>query len=245
MKSYYKRKQFIATSHMDSQNKLSLQACMGFLQDISTEHCIPLGFEHANFLATRNAFWVITKVKLHIFDMPTAGDTVKLETFMVKPTAVRFERDCIISRGKKVLVSAKMEWVVLDADTHRPRSVKSIDYPTNLKYKNKRAMEDKFQQISASFTPQDLCYSRTVYLGDTDLNFHVNNCVYNRFVLDCFSTEELKSKNLTDYEIHFISECVAGVQLDFYRKDEENESIIEARCADKPIIRAKLVFVQK
>ncbi len=244
MKSYYQRKQFLSTAQMDVSNRLGLQACMGLFQDIATEHCIPLGWDHAGFLAKNHAFWAVTKIKLHINQMPTVGDTVTLKTWMTEPSVVRFERDCSILLGKQSLVNAKMEWVVLDAETHRPRGLKTIDYPTGLKYLPERALADGFEQITVDVSKAKKCYSRTIYYGDTDLNHHTNNCVYSRFVLDCFDEQFLLSHRLTDYEIHFVNESHAGEVLDFYKIDDGNASLVEARVADKVIVRAKLVFAQ-
>ncbi|MCM1404261.1 MAG: thioesterase [Prevotella sp.] len=244
MKSYYQRQQFLTTAQMDASNKLSLQACMGLFQDIATEHCIPLGWDHASFLAKNHAFWVVTKIKLQIEQMPTVNDVVTLKTWMTEPSVVRFERDCSISLGKQRLVNAKMEWVVLDADTHRPRALKTIDYPQGLKYLPERAMESGFEQISLDVKNAQKCYRRTIYYGDTDLNHHTNNCVYSRFVLDCFDEQFWDSQRLTAYEIHFINESHAGEVLDFYRIDDGHTSLVEARVGDKVIVRAKLVFAE-
>ena len=242
MKSYYGRKQFLTTSQMDANNQLSLMACMGMFQDIATEHCIPLGWDHSGFLAKNHAFWAVTKIKLRIKQMPTAFDWVTLETWMTPPTVVRFERDCRIIMGKQTLVEAKMEWVVLDATTHRPRAVKTIDYPTNLKYLSERTIEEGFDQLEIDPQQATKCYSRTIYYSDTDLNHHTNNCVYSRFVLDCFDEQFLLQHQLIDYEIHFVNESHSGEVLDFYKVDHDNTSIVEARTADKVIVRAKLVF---
>ena len=230
---------------MDANNKLSLQACMGLFQDIATEHCIPLGWEHSQFMANNNAFWVVTKIKLQIDQMPTSGDNVTIKTWMAKPTAVKFERNCSITKNKTPIVKAKMEWVVLDAVTHRPRGVKTINYPEGLKYLPQQALEDKFAQITLDQEATNKCLSRTIYYGDTDLNNHTNNGVYSRFVLDCFDTNFLKSNALTDYEIHFVNESHAGEVLDFYKQHLQNsEYLVEAKVKDKTIIKAKLTFLQ-
>lgn len=242
MKSYYSRKQFLTTSQMDANNRLSLTACMGLFQDIATEHCIPLGWDHSGFLAKNHAFWAVTKIKLHINKMPTAFDTVDLQTWMTPPTVVRFERDCRIAMDKQNLVNAKMEWVVLDATTHRPRAVKTIDYPTDLQYLPERALDENFEQIAIDPQQATKCYSRTIYYSDTDLNHHTNNCVYNRFIMDCFDEQFLWQHQLTDYEIHFVNESHCGEVLDFYKVDNGNVSLVEARVADKVIVQAKLVF---
>ena len=206
MKSVYKKKIKIPSYYIDNNKKLSLTAGMGIIQDITSEHCDKLKIDRWSLLENSGAFWVTTKVKVQINKMPELNDLVSVETWTLDCGKVKFERDCAIRNNKETLVNFKTEWVALDEKTKRIRPAKSICYPKNMKNRKKRAINSDFSNFNYEICEKDYCYSRIIFSSDIDVNNHVNNCFYTRFVLDCFSTEELNA-GISEYEIHFINQC--------------------------------------
>lgn len=244
MKNYLHKKLPILSYYIDFSKKLSLPACMGMFQDIANDHGKQIGADRWSLLKNSNAFWVITKVKMQIIEMPELDQKVDVTTWTIDNTAVKFERDCKIAHNGKTLINLRSEWVALDATTRRIRPAKTIAYPFDIKNRKIRAVAEKYSNFSYDISNADLCYSRTILSSDIDVNNHVNNCYYSKFVLDCFSTNFLKENKLTSYEIHFINECTEGETLDLYKKQiTGNIFYVEARVDNKVIVKAELNFL--
>ncbi len=242
MKSVYKTKINIPSYYMDFNKKLSLSALMGIFQDITSTHSDKLKIDRWTLLKTSNAFWVTTKVKLQIMDLPEYSDKITAKTWTIDNTAVKFERDGLISKGKTPLVKIKSEWVALDKDTHKPRAAKTLAFPFGMKNLKTRAIDGKFSNLNYNVSLSDLCYSRIVYSTDIDINHHVNNCYYSKFILDCFNVDYLTQNKLSTYEIHFVNECHEGEKLDFYKIETPDGIFVEGRVEAKSIVKALLKF---
>ncbi len=243
MKNYLQRRLPILSYYMDFEKKLSLPACMGMFQDIANDHGEKLGVDRWSLLKSSNAFWVITKVKMKIKRFPELDQKVDVKTWTIDNTAVKFDRDCTISIVGEELVAIKSEWVALDATTRRIRPAKTIKFPFDMKNIKKRAISEKYSAFSTIVDSNDFVYERKVVSTDIDVNNHVNNCFYSRFVLDCFSVDFLRNHQLTDYEIHFINESTEGETIAFYKKEiAKNVFYVEARVGEKVITKTQLKF---
>lgn len=241
MKNTYSKKMRIPSFYMDNVKTLSVPACMGIIQDITNCHSELMGVDRWSMLKSSNAFWVLTKVKLEINRMPELDEMVKIETWTIDHSAVKFERDCRIWKGKEPLVNIRSEWVTLDGTTRKIRTARSLKFP-NMKNRADRSTEQSFNNLKYEISEDDFCYSRTIYSTDIDVNQHVNNCYYARFVLDAFKVSELTSKKLSGFEIHFVNEAFEGEKLDFYKKEIDGGYFVEAKNAEKVIVRAFLSF---
>lgn len=243
MKNFLCKKVNVSSYNVDFNKNLTLPACMGIFQDIADDHGKKIGADRATLLKTSNAFWVITKVKLQINEFPKLNDKLNVETWTIDNTKVKFERDCCIASNKKPLINIKTEWVALDMATRLIRPAKTLNFPFKMKNRSTRAVIQDFTNFTQSVSQEDFCYGRTIYSSDIDVNNHVNNCYYSRFVLDCFSVEFLQNNKLTEYEIHFLKECKEGEQLSFYKKQlSSNTYYVEARVEDRVIIKVLLKF---
>ena len=242
MENTFKKQIEIPSQKLDLTGRLRMEECMSYLQDVANDHCETLSADRWNLMKSSNAFWVVTKVKVKVEDMPKLDDKLEFETWTIEPTAVKFERDAQIKKEGQVLVSLKSEWVALDADTRKIRPAKTLVYPFAMKNRTDRAIEGKFATLNHEISEKDYCYSRKIYFGDLDINNHVNNCYYSRFVFDCFSSSELMNKKVDTYEIHFVNECREGDELNFYLKDVDGGNYVEARVGDKQIVKAFITW---
>lgn len=242
MKNTFKTKISIPSYYTDSSMKLGLAACMGIFQDITSNHTDILKIDRASLIKNSNAFWVTTKVKLDILDMPSYDERVTAETWTIKPTAVKVERDARIYNGSQTFVNIKSEWAAIDCQTFKPRPIKSLAFPHSLKNRSDRAIEGRFSPLNYNESTAELCYTRKIYSSDIDINNHVNNCYYSKFVLDCFSLDFLNENRLKTYEIHFVNQCYYGEELSFYKTQTEDGVFVFAKTKDKIIIKCLLTF---
>lgn len=242
MENTYKKDFEVSSYNIDKNMNLSLVTTMGILQDIANDHCETLNADRWSLLASSNAYWVTTKVRLDINQMPKMKDNFTAETWCLKNSAVKFERDGRFYNNNQTFINISSEWVAIDATTHKIRPAKTIAFPFDMKCREDRAIEGRFSTLNYVIGATDKVYTRTIYSTDIDVNNHVNNCFYSRFVLDCFSNDYLANHHLKTYEIHFVHEAKEGDILDFYKLDIDGGTYIEARNGEQTVIKVFITF---
>ena len=72
---------------------------------------------------------------------------------------------------------------------------------------------------------------------------HMNNVVYIRLLLDCFSAKELASGMVKSVEAHYASPCLEGETLGVFCRRKERLCRMAVRHADgRPAVLAQIVF---
>jgi len=242
MENTFKNNYRVSSYVIDRNMNINLSTVMGILQDIANDHCEALNADRWSLLKSSNAFWVTTKVKLQINELPQMRQDFVAETWCIKNSAVKFERDSKFFNDDKVFLTATSEWVAIDASSHRIRPAKTIAFPFDMQCREDRAIDGDFSKMNYQIEEENRKYSRKILSSDIDVNNHVNNCFYARFVLDCFDNEFLSKHKLKTYETHFINEAHEGEQLDFYVKKFDEDFYVEARAEDKVVIKTLLKF---
>ncbi len=248
MKNVYEKILVLNANDGDFQSKLSIPAIMRFFQVAAGEHSIIMKMDHFTIVEKNNAFWVITKVKLKIFNLPMWGEKVLLRTWPLLPTSIKCNRDFeFINDKNEVLIQGISEWCILDLDNRRPRRVSSTCYPLNLVHLEKRSFDDNFVHFKTNVLEDELLYERVIRSSDIDLNLHTNNTIYSNMVMDAFSVTNLATHELKDYEIHFSHESKEGETLRIYRSDLENKVLISGieKDSGKIVFQTGIKFVDK
>ena len=80
--------------------------------------------------------------------------------------------------------------------------------------------------------------------SDIDINGHVNSIKYIEHILNLFSMDTFKEKNLRRFEIAYVAESYYGETLGFYLEEKnENEYDIEIRKNNQEVVvRSKVIF---
>ena len=98
-------------------------------------------------------------------------------------------------------------------------------------------------QFSFELTQDDLVYTHHVRATDIDMGRHMNNVVYIRLLLDCFSAKELASGRIKSIEAHYASPCLEGETLGVFCRRKERLCRMAVRHADgRPAVLAQIVF---
>ena len=72
---------------------------------------------------------------------------------------------------------------------------------------------------------------------------HMNNVVYIRLLLDCFSAKELASGAIRTIEARYASPCLEGETLGVFCRREENLCCMAVKHADgRPAVLAQVIF---
>ena len=82
----------------------------------------------------------------------------------------------------------------------------------------RQAIDEPPTRFHDDLTQDELVYPHLVRATDIDMGRHMNNVVYIRLLLDCFSAKELASGNIQSVELHYSTPCFEGEALTVYKK---------------------------
>lgn len=178
-------------------------------------------------VAKKGYTWVVSKQRFEISTYPLWRDELLLTSWMQKPKGPFLQYDYEFGYakdyGKKpdlnapvlhkrvedtamgdVFFKASTQWLLLDVNTLRPVRMEGAEFDT-LTYCQKEALGGRFQKIEL---PADFSYSAAFSPSrlDIDLNGHVNNIEYLRYIFSYIPPELLKEELLvTSLEAQYVS----------------------------------------
>ena len=201
------------------RQKLSSMFCQ--FQDIAGMHAANLGASVARLHEELNLAWVLMRVRVEVDRYPVLGQEVIIETWPQAPRAL-YERDYRIrDKGTgEVVVRAASTWIIMDLRTREIKRDKFLDY-FGLEMDKERAVEGGVGRLKP-VACEELVFEKLMGFSDIDYNEHVNNAVYVEFIMDCFSIEEHRAREIKAIEMHYINEINAGDVLQIRRKTLED-----------------------
>lgn len=207
----------ITSAYASSTVKMGVSQAMLMLQDGFTECFGRLGSDNVAIGEKYNAFWVLTKTKLHFYDLPDWGEDVLVRTFPIDNKMVR-THVCteILSLEGNVYAASVQEMCVLDRTRHRPVKLSMLNYPTEgfpeCTYDKNFEKFPTFDRENA-----DNVIEQQVFCEHIDMSRHMNNVEYVRLAMNTFSLEFIHNNIFTDVETHYLGECREGQLLRVYR----------------------------
>ncbi len=196
----------VDTNNVGLNHKLGLYGILGFLQDIASEHADMLGFGYSNMIE-QGYFWVLTQQKLRMDKWPNWLDDVTIVTWAMPIEGFKAYREFEIFVNNNKIGECSTTWMTLDTSSRKPIIPDFIsekdrirkDYSIGFKA-GKVKLPQNMKQVGVF----------KVYNSDIDMNKHVNNTRYTKWILDSIPVEQYKKLNIVDYEINFTGETFLG-----------------------------------
>lgn len=245
MNNTYKLKHTVSYSELDSNYKLRLDYIFSHFQNIADLHSKEMGTDGEALLKKSNVFWVLTKVKLKIFEMPRFNDNIMLETWPLKAKGVRYDRDFLFSDGDKALVMGASEWCTLDYTTRKLRRVDSVAYPQDMPFREDRSGAGEYLRIKETVGEDDFNHSYHSSFVDIDTNKHTNNVAYLRMILNCFSPEEFEALSIDEMQVSFLAQTFHGDEIKIYKKKTDYGFYIEGRNNENSVFNCVVILKNK
>lgn len=228
---------FIVKSyHTDQNGKLTLPTILHFLQECAWDNARAnnFGFED---LEKQNAFWVLSKIYLEIDEYPNWKDEIQIKTWPKGIDGLFAIRDFQILRNNKVIGNATSYWLILDKLNGRPKRLENFNFLHD-NFLKESAISQKLGKVSINSTAA-IKDRRKVYSSDLDINKHVNNATYVRWILDSYFSEN--KELIKEFEINFLNELKLNDEFTVNSiLDEEEKFYILKDTRDKEICRARL-----
>lgn len=177
--TFYKRSRLVRHHECGTNGAMKLQLMMDCLQDIAAEHAELLGCGMEDLVENKR-IWVLSRLRIRILRFPRLKEELELLTYPSGHDRLQARREYRISCGGEDLVQASSAWVMLDGTTYRPipmEKVFAVPLPEN---SDKPRYFEKFERFQPFEGEDKLCF--TVGAADIDLNDHLNNAVYGRYI---------------------------------------------------------------
>ena len=246
MENYLKKSYTATISDVDFNSRLSLASLLKEYQFLATEHSKIMGMSYFDLMKNDKAFWVLSKIKVKILKaLPNWGDAFSVLTYPKAPTNVRYGRNFkVFDEDENLLAISSSEWCILDVEARKLRRASSItSYPNELKCLDESLETENYTNIDDALNDNMLpLFEKVVRTTDLDMNLHMNNVVYTKIVLDCFSANFLKEHQIREYELHFIKEAPEGTKIDVYKKEVDDNIVIFGKSTDKLLTYFKAVI---
>jgi acyl-ACP thioesterase len=204
----------------------SIQGLSYCLQEAAVNHATEGKFGYEDLSRTNHA-WVLTRQMIKLYRIPVISDQIHIESWVDQTSDFISIRDFhILDTNNQVLGLARTSWMMIDLKARKP-----VKIPGNLRdnfplMKGRIREELPLNKIPMiNHVPAGIIPFRVVY-NDLDMNHHVNNIQYLKWVLDDFSFDFRKKYRLESIESNYLTEALFDDSLiRITEQDPRNELI--------------------
>ena len=218
----------ILSFQIDPSGKLRWASLADLLQEVAWKHADSRDF--GQILFDRGFMWVLSRFEIHVRAMPSWGDTIKIETAgrgIDKLFALREFR--VTDNNGKVLANAMSAWLLLDIKSKRPQRPSAV-LPPEL-FESTPSGDSLPEKI---LLPEQPKTGKTfkVNHSDLDMNNHVNNVSYIRWIED-FCLE--KGFGFDSIGINYLNEALLGAQIEIRYSLNGKKMLVSGRSGDRDV----------
>jgi len=211
----YEESFLIGSFDTDLNGNAKLTSICNYLQEIAGKH-IDTIHEGVNNLQKQNMTWVLSRLKIHISQFPRWKEKITIQTWATGTEGPFGNRDFIILNDeRKTIAVASSSWLVIRTDTKTP--VRPKRFVENLpNYNGKTVFKTPLKKLKPK-NEFDFKESIKIHYSDIDINQHVNNVKYIKWVIDACPMDKLTKNQITELQINFLHESKLTAELNIFR----------------------------
>ncbi|XP_017420249.1 palmitoyl-acyl carrier protein thioesterase, chloroplastic [Vigna angularis] len=216
----YRQNFFVRSYETGPDKTISMETLTNFLQESALNHVSSCGFSQNSFgtsyeMDLRKLIWVVTRIQVQVQRYSRWGDEIEVETWIDVGGKNGTRRDWIIRDRytKEIIAKATSMWAIMNRETRRlskmPEEVRQELDPF---YFNKFAIateeidQQKIQKLTDA-TAEGFRFGVTPGWNDMDVNQHVNNAKYTRWISESVPRKMLEDYKMTSMILEFRREC--------------------------------------
>lgn len=218
----------ILSFQIDPDGKLRWSSLFDLMQEVAWKHADSRAFGKKLF--EQGLMWVLSRFDVKVHRMPSWGEKIKIMTssrgtdklFALREFKVETEKGENLAEG----LSA---WLLLDTISKRPKRPNQV-LPSELfeELENTELMPEKLTPLTSG----EKAPSFRVKPFDLDMNNHVNNVSYIRYVEDFCVENKFKIKQLL---INYLGEAKLGDEIILNTKKDSRCLKIQGEIEGKPV----------
>ncbi len=224
--STWKEKFKITHFFVDPDGLASIQGLAYCLQETAVNHAASGSFGYEQLIREQKA-WVLTRQHIVLKKIPVVSQKITIESWVADTQETFSIRDYhILDTNDQLLGLARTSWMMFDLKARKPVKIMPTLKNNFPHLPGHIAEELPLNKIlppgdeKADETAFTVCYS------DLDVNHHVNNIHYLRWVLDDFDYDFRKINRLYAIESNFLSEAFYGEELKISTFKDPDEPLV-------------------
>jgi len=197
----------IEVSHCDRFGRLKASELFKFMQECAMNHAELLGVG-MEAMHSKNQTFVLSRMKINIFSMPSIGETLFIKTYPHSIERLFYIREFEITVNGAKSAEARSLWLVINLKTRRP--VRDREFATDLPVitnVNVNMSSPEKPVISDNVSEFEI---RKVGYSDVDILGHANNSCYIAWTCDCIGSEFFEENPSYSVIINYSSELSEG-----------------------------------
>lgn len=234
----------VTSFQVDRNNRISMHALSGLLQEAAGEHAITLGFGYEDMII-HNWVWVLSRLKIKVFRLPRWREKIVLRTWVVERQRMLSRRDFEIldGEGRRLIVAVTM-WALLDIKVRRPIVLEKVDF--GFPYRPEERVMDEEPGKLLMPKGAEIAGNYRVRYSDIDMNGHMNNVHYVRIVVDSYPVEWLDTHLIKELEVNYRAEARLNDELIIKNSTEEDVFLHQVlhKRDDRPVALVKINWAQ-
>lgn len=214
-KKYWQGLHTISSHEVDFNNNLSLHMLFGLFQEAAYQHVKVLNIGWKD-LYSENMGWILSRIKIKIENLPCWEDDITIKTWSTGTDGIKANRSWLVKNtDNKTIIQATSNWLIMNETTRRiVRIDKNKINPHSL---NNYVMDSELEKLH-EMHEHDTLFEITAKNSEMDVNHHVNNTNYIKWVFDAEKIEFLKDFYPSEIEINYLKEALPGNKIEV-RKD--------------------------
>jgi len=204
----YSREFYINGYDVDHNGSITVSKLLCMMHETAWSHVSYLkkGWEE---LQAEGLFWALAKLHLKIHRLPKWHEKIRVETWAKERESIMFLRDYeVFDEAGELLCHAISEWMMVDFRLNKIARLEKLN--THLDYpKDRMAFEGRVPRLTRLDFPKNPTFF-TVVLSDMDMNQHVNNASYVRWVVDQFSYDFYNRHQIKEVVITYSNQLKFG-----------------------------------
>ncbi|KAG9449017.1 hypothetical protein H6P81_008982 [Aristolochia fimbriata] len=213
----YRQTVVVRSYEVGPDKTATLETILNLLQETALNHVwmsglLGDGFGATHGMARNNLIWVVTRMLLLVDSYPIWGEIVEIDTWVAASGKNGMRRDWLIRShlSGQVFARGTSTWVMMNKNTRRlskmPEEVRQeiapwfIDrqaIPEESSEKIEK-LDDMAKYVNCNLKPKR---------SDLDMNHHVNNVKYVKWMLESIPDSYLESHQLSSITLEYRREC--------------------------------------
>jgi len=233
----------IGSFDTDLNGKAKLTSICNYFQEVAGRH-VDVIHQGIDDLKANNMAWILSRLKVQIFENPKWKDKICIETWSVGTEGLFGNREYKIYNSKdQVIGQALSSWLVINTKTKRlvrPQGIVA-NMPINEEDPIFARTLTKLPQIKDPKYIED----RHIHYSDLDIYQHVNNVKYVKWAIDSCLSEILSKKRIQELEINYLHEAILNETLEVFNTTIGNTSEIVIKTKNSDIENCRAIIKWK
>ena len=193
---------------VDLSARMTMESLLKYFQEAAWNHAEHLGVGYSH-LSRRGQVWLLSRMMVVVDSYPVWGQSVVVRTWPCGSQSLLALRDFELLDGDgHRLAGATSGWLVYDLRSRRPLRIEPIIEGIS-RFPEQRALGCEAPKVSAVEMPAASAAFSVKY-SDLDLNDHVNNTTYARWILDSYPVDFHHTHQVQSLAINFLAELAGG-----------------------------------